>query len=173
MYEEYLEDAYHFYVSGSGLLERDTKRNYRAAVFYSFSALESFVNFMGDTLEKGGAEEFEIAFLTDRKFGIDGDKFTIMEKSEYHRIEDKLRFIIEKYCKGIEIIGTACWQGFKDFKSFRDSIVHPRNLEDDITISIYEEKVQKGMNSILELINQICLGFFKKPLRRKVLELQV
>jgi hypothetical protein len=173
MYEEYLEDASYLFNVAGDKEGREAKKYYRAAVFYAFSALEAFVNYIGDTLEQGGTEPYEVAFMTDKKFGIDKDRFKILDKSEFHRIEDKLRYLIHKFCRNSDVINSPCWSGFKDFKRLRDSIVHPKNSEDGRTCEEYKRDVKVGINSVIEIIDEICKGFFKRQLRVKILELKV
>ncbi|MDC0760575.1 hypothetical protein POF51_07725 [Brevibacillus sp. AG] len=173
MFEEYLFDANEFLQKADSLSEQESKKYYRASIFYIFSAIEAFVNYIGDTIEKGGgAQQFEVAFLTDRKFGLEKDEFKITPKSEYHKIEEKLRYLIKKYAKNTNIINTNSWANFKDFKKLRDSIVHPRASEDSIPKEQYQKLVQDGLDSVIDIINDICKGYFNKPLRLRLLELK-
>ena len=58
MFEEYLQDASAFFDEGRSAAEcgdiKKSRRYYRGAVFYTFSAMEAYVNFIADTFEKGG-----------------------------------------------------------------------------------------------------------------------
>jgi hypothetical protein len=56
MFEEYLQDAFEFLTIAEELLsknkERDAKRYYRASVFYTASAMESFINYIAVALNR-------------------------------------------------------------------------------------------------------------------------
>ena len=53
MFEEYLQDASAFFDKGRSAAEcgdiKKSRRYYRGAVFYTFSAMEAYVNFIADT----------------------------------------------------------------------------------------------------------------------------
>jgi hypothetical protein len=71
------------------------------------SAVESFINYIGDTLAQGETfQPYEIAFLTDKKFGVSGRVFLILEEIEYHRLEDKLKFLICKFVPEFDFVST-------------------------------------------------------------------
>jgi hypothetical protein len=57
------------------------------------------------------------------------------------------------------------------FKDFRDSLVHPRQSDDEIDIAVYEKKVSAGLTAIIEIMNLLSKGMFQKPLRRQLLDL--
>jgi hypothetical protein len=173
MFEDYLVDAYHLALEArKASSERISKRYYRAAVFYTISAIEAFTNFIGDTLSKGGkSEKYEIAFLTDRKFGIVKDEFKITKEIEYNKLDDKLRFLMCKYVKEYDFAKEASWSRFLEFKKFRDSLVHPRKDTDDIDISEYDAKIKRGLRSTIEIMDRLCKGFFQRTLRKKILEM--
>ena len=49
--------------------------------------------------------------------------------------------------------------------------MHPRQAEDQTEITEYQTKVQAGLSSIIELMNCVSKGIFKKPLRKQLLDL--
>jgi hypothetical protein len=173
MFEDYVEDAYSLAISARGETdERVAKRYYRAAIFYAVSSIEAFLNFVGETLENGGkVPEYEIAFLKDRKFGIAGDSFEMLSQMEFHKIEEKLRFLIKKHAKNYDLGSEPSWADFIAFKKFRDELVHPRKMEDEIGISEYDEILRVGLGSTIEIMDTLCKGLFDKGLRKKIVEM--
>lgn len=173
MFEDYIEDAYSLAISAKGEAdERVAKRYYRAAIFYAVSSIEAFLNFVGETLEKGGkVPTYEIAFLKDKKFGITGDSFEMLRQMEFHKIEAKLRFLIKKHAKEYDLGSEPSWRNFIVFKRFRDELVHPRKMEDEISIKEYDEILRVGLNSTIEIMDILCRGLFNKGLRKKVVEM--
>jgi len=173
MFEEYLEDSNYFAIEASkAVSERDAKRYYRVAVFCTMSAVEAFINYIGDTLAQGEIfQPYEIAYLTDKKFDVSGGTFQILEQIEYHRLEDKLKFLICKFIPDFDFVSTPCWSCLLTFKKFRDTITHPRQDEDEIDITEYKKKIETGLSSAIELMNYLCKGIFRRPLRKKILDL--
>lgn len=175
MFEEYLEDSNYFaekaFTAGS---EQEAKRYYRVAVFCTMSAVEAFINHIGDTFAQGEIfQPYEIAFLTDKKFDVSGGTFSILEKKEYHKLEDKLRFLVCKFLPDFDFASTPCWGRLLEFKKFRDSITHPREDEDEIDIDEYKKKIEAGLSSAIEMMNLLCIGIFRRPLRKKILDLNL
>jgi hypothetical protein len=152
----------------------ETKRFYRVCVFCAISAVEAFVNYVADAFaESASLEPCEIAFLTDRQFVPVHGKFEISEKKEYHRLEDKLRFLISRFVPGFDFEKTPCWSRLIEFKKFRDSLIHPRSDEDETKPNEYETITARGFSSVIEIINLLCIGVFGRPLRKKLLDLKV
>ncbi|HML02898.1 MAG TPA: hypothetical protein VK487_05940 [Candidatus Bathyarchaeia archaeon] len=175
MFEDYLEDSFHFVSAAvKQTNEREAKRYYRASVFCAINALEAFTNYIGDAFAQSASlEAYEIAFLTDKKFEPVGGEFKTTEVAEYQRLEDKLRFLIGKFVPSFDFETMPCWSRLIEFKKFRDSLTHPRQDGDETTVGEYKAKIRLGMSSIIEIINHLCKGIFKRPLRKKLLELKI
>ena len=101
MFEDYLIDSYSFYLEGNSCTEsRKAKRYFRASIFYAASSIEAFANYLADTFNQGNSlTQFEIAFLLDKKIVFDNEKIEVKQRTEYHRIEDKLKILIKKFVK--------------------------------------------------------------------------
>lgn len=173
MFEDYLEDSNYFAVKASKASnEREAKRCYRVAVFCGMSAIEAFINYIGDTFAQGNTlQPCEIAFLTDKKFDVSGGTFQIFQQTEYHKFKDKLKFLICKFAPDFDFEHTLCWSRLLEFKKFRDAITHPRQDEDEIDSAEYKKKIETGLSSAIEIMNYLCEGIFKRSLRRKLLDL--
>jgi len=173
MFEDYLEDSRYFLEQALQYDdERLSKRYFRVSVFCTMSAVEAFVNYIGDTFAQGGAfQPYEIAFLTDRKFDVSKGMFIILDQPEYHKIEEKLRFLIQKFLPGFDFHRDPCWSRLLEFKKFRDSITHPRQDEDEVGIDEYNKTAEIGLKSAIETMNHLCKGIFSCPLRAKLLDL--
>lgn len=173
MFEDYLEDSYYFAEQAKKLTgEREKKRYYRASVFYAVSAIEAFVNYIGDTFAKAEVfQPYEIAFLTDSRFAMSNGRFEILEQTEYHRLEDKLKFLICKFIPDFDFILNPAWSRLVEFKKFRDAIIHPRQDEDEVEVIEYDRKIRIGLTAIIEIINYLCNGIFGRSLRKKIIDL--
>mgnify|MGYP001082970276 CR=1 FL=1 len=175
MFEDYLEDSNYFAVKASKeSSEREIKRHYRVAIFCAMSAVEAFINYVGDTLIQGETlQPYEISFLTDKKFDAPGGTFQILEQTEYHRLEDKLRFLLSKFVPHFDFEHDPCWCRLLELKKFRDKITHPRQDEDEIDIAEYKKKIEIGLSAAIETMNNLCKGIFNRPLRKKILDLSL
>jgi len=152
----------------------EARRYYRVSVFCAMSAIEAFVNYIGDAFaEAASLEPYEIAFLTDTQFAPVHGKFEVLETMEYHRLEDKLKFLIHKFVSDFDFEKMACWGRLIEFKKFRDSLTHPRQEEDETKLEDYKAITARGISSVIEIMNYLCSGIFKKPLRKKLLDLKV
>lgn len=173
MFEEYLQDAYLFATEARTKQDsREAQRLYRAAVFHAAGALEAFVNYIGNTLAT--ADRFalhEIALLTDQKFGLAHGAFSILSQQEFHRLEDKLIFLMKKFGSEFDRSSNPNWAKFIEFKRLRDSLTHPRTSDDEKTPDDYDKAVSAGLSSIIELIDCLCKAVFKKRLRKQIRDL--
>lgn len=174
MFEEYLQDSNEFLSIAEKAFkasnEREARRYYRASVFYSAGAIEAFVNYIADSFAQ--AESLiahETAFLNDKRLFFSIDR-GLTERTEYHSIDDKLRLLLNKFVPGFDF-NSGMWSSFMQFKNFRDLLVHPRQADDKTEIIEYQKKVRAGLSSIIELMDCVSKGIFKKPLRRQLLDL--
>ena len=173
MFEEYLKDSNYFAVKASKAgSELEAKRYYRVAIFCTMGAVEAFINYIGDTFAQGETfQPYEVAFLTDKRFNVSKGAFQILEEIEYHRLYDKLKFLICKFVPDFDFVSTPCWSRLLEFKKLRDNITHPRQDEDEIDITEYKNKIETGLSSAIEIMNYLCKGIFNRPLRKKLLDL--
>lgn len=174
MFEEYLQDSYEFLSIAERLYKesdiRGARRYYRASVFYASGAIEAFVNYIADCFAKAESiPRHEVSFLNDKALIFTVDK-GLKEKVEFHKLDDKIKFLMKKFVSEFNFQDLA-WIKFMEFKDFRDSLVHPRQIEDDNTIQEYRQKIRTGLKSIIEIMNFISKGMFQKPLRNQLLDL--
>ncbi len=172
MFEDYLVDCNYFFIEGQKIVdEREAKKFFRASVFYAASSIEAFAFYIADTFNKGNSfSQIETAFLLDKKIILDIDKVEVKEVNEFHRLEDKLKIFIKKFVKDFDFQCKE-WSHFMEFKKFRDRLIHPKETDDEISIKDYKKNIKNGLSSIIFLMNSISKGVFRKPLRKKLLDL--
>lgn len=177
MFEDYIQDAYGFFRMAEDCVdsdERQARMFYRAAVFCAASSLESFVNFVGDTFKKGQSlPATEIAFLNDLSLEVDPSKAEVESRTRYYSIDDKIKYLLKKFGADIDVRTHPAWQKFKNLKEFRDSLVHPREISDEVNIQIYRDRIREGLNANLDIMNSIAKKVFGKGLRTGVAELRL
>lgn len=175
MFEDYLEDCYFFTTSADALKdEREAKRHYRAAIFYAMGAIEAFINYVADTFSHGNTfKPHEIAVLSDRAFALHKGRFQILDQTRYHKLEDKIRFLLCKFVPGFDFEHESSWCQFLELKKLRDKITHPRQDEDLTQTGEYKKKVSAGLSAEIDLMNRLCQALFSKPLRKKLLDMRL
>lgn len=178
MFEDYIQDAFSFYNLAETQVnngnEREAKMFYRASVFCAASSLEAFVNFIGDTFKQGdNLDRNEIAFLNDKVLEISTSKATIEEKTKFNSIDGKIKFILKKFNVPLDISTAREWRDFLMFKDLRDSLVHPKLISDENTLSEYQQSIKKGLNANIDIMSSISNTLFSKPLRKNLLDLKI
>lgn len=127
----------------------------------AWAAIEAFVNNMLDDfslLPAGLFELHERAFLLERriKFVDRGDEIGqfVLEGPEYHRLEDKIFFLIAKFSarEGRNIRGESLWCNFQKFKDARDGLVHPRRGKE---VSLNIQGVRRFIGTAKEIIHLV------------------
>jgi hypothetical protein len=174
MFEDYLQDSYDFLLIASNLAgkseAREARRYYRASVFYASGAIEAFLNYVADSFAKAESlSPHEICFLNDKVLTFSVDR-GLKEKVQHHRLEDKIRLLMHKFVSGFDF-KSPTWSKFLEFKSFRDGLVHPRQVEDDTPLTEYDRQVKTGLGAVIEIMSQISTDVFGRPLRKQLLDL--
>lgn len=171
MFEDYLHDSHEFFkMAQVATNEIESRRYYRAAVFCAAGAMEAFVNYQADSLEKSEKlPTHEINFLTD-KVSTFSVKDGLSTRTEYHKIDDKIKLILMKFCPDFDC-GTDVWMNFIELKKLRDNLIHPRNTDDETPLHDYKNQIKLGITSIIKIMDRITKGMFQSPLRRKLIDL--
>jgi hypothetical protein len=172
MFEEYLQDSFEFLqIAQQASSEREARRYYRASAFYASGAIEAFVNYVADSFSKAGnLPPHTIAFLNDKVLIFSLRKVDVEEKTEFHRLDEKLRVLIRLFEPDFSFDNTA-WSSLMQFKELRDSLVHPKESEDERTASDYDKELRGGIAGIIKIMNEVSLRIFGKPLRKQLLDL--
>ena len=171
MFEQYLKDAFYFFS------EAENKANkasyYRASIFHLASAVEAYVNYIAYSFDQGNFLETktEINFLNDRLEYVDAKTGTTEIQKKYNSVDDKLKYLVNRFTKGnAKLVEEACWSGYKNFKKFRDELVHPKEGTPEITDEDYKSKTEKGLRDTIILIDKISKSIFDRGLRPGILD---
>lgn len=175
MFEEYLTDSKVFLSAGSeaqnGGQADDARRYFRASVFCTYSALEAFVNYIADSFEKAdNLERHEIAYINDKRLIFDPGK-GLTERTEFHSLEDKIRALLRRFAPELDL-NAPIWSQFRQFKKFRDVLVHPKEYEDTLSAGDYLRRANLGLQSVIDIMNLLSKRIFGSPLRQKLLDLR-
>ncbi len=140
------------------------------SIILAWSAIESFVNNRCEDLSTLPEDMFELherAFLLEKRLRfVDGGanigKF-VLEGNEYQALENKIFFLLSKLGSrdATNFKGGALWGKFEDFKSVRNSLVHPRK---DDQKDLSPDDVRKYIETSQELIQEISKRIWNKTL---------
>jgi len=175
MFEEYLKDTKHFYQQAILQTKAELARaNFRASVFCASSAMEAFINFVGETVETSEIlNANEIAYLNDKILEVNPSKGNVEERKKFQPIDGKIKFLIKKFSVDIEIQNDLNWSKFISLKQLRDKLVHSKEFTDNTPIDNYKKKLTSGINSTIYLIDRISRKIFSKGLRRQILDMRI
>src|SRR4051794_16989301 len=115
MFEEYLQDASEFISNARQASEdgdeKKARRYYRASVFCLAGSIEAFVNYIADSFAKAdNLPPHEIAFLNDKILKFSPEQGKTVQKSEFHRLEDKLKVLLKRFAADCDFQSAAwCW----------------------------------------------------------------
>lgn len=174
MFEEYLQDAHEFFSIASKFAsdksEREAKRYFRGAVFYTSGAMEAFVNYLADSFAKGRSiPDYEICFLNDKVLIFTPQK-GLHKRQKYNSLDEKIKLILQRFVPKFDFTAQT-WIRFMEFKSFRDSLVHPRQADDELPLKDYDKRIKLGLKATIEIMNEVSSGVFRKPLRKQIMDL--
>jgi hypothetical protein len=174
MFEEYLQDSYEFLTLASNLAAKssdmEARRYYRGAVFCASGAIEAFINYLAESFAKAASlSEHEICFLNDQTLVFSAEK-GLQQKQKYNPLDQKIKFLLRRFVSNFDF-QSSTWIKFKEFKAVRDGLVHPRQAEDETSLKEYDQKVRAGLTTVIEIMNQLSIDVFRKPLRKKLLDL--
>lgn len=173
MFEEYLQDSYEFLKLAQASLktscDREAKRYYRASVFYAAGAMEAFLNYIAESFaQANNLSSVETAFLNDKMLTFNNGK--LIERTEFHKLDEKLKLLLHKFVPTFDF-NSSSWSKLMTFKNLRDSLVHPKQSEDETEVVNYQKMVSVGLSAVIEIMNYLSKGIFKKPLRKQILDL--
>ena len=139
------------------------------ATVFAWTSIESFVNSMLADFEavRDRFQMHEVAFLEEKRLvfkdsGVAPGSFAL-EGKEYRRIEHKILFLVARFGRGVNVSGLrkgdSLWQKFERFKAARDSLVHPRDAEYEITV----EQLESFVSVAKEIIQILAKEVWNKP----------
>lgn len=177
MFEDYIQDAFHFFHLGEenkSIDERVARRFYRASVFCAASAVEAFVNVVGESVKQAKIiDSTEMAFLNDEILEVNPSKASVEHRTRYFSVESKVKYLITRFNADFDISSDPAWQKFLRLKDFRDSLVHPKEQDDENSIEEYRKRIREGLNANLDIMNSVAERVFSRGLRKGIAELRL
>ena len=169
MFDVYLKDAHEIYMQALSQEDDASKRLYRASIFTSISAVESYISYVSSSfVEAKSFNPYEEAFLADKKIAF--QKNQVVLTTEFYYLEHKIKFLLSKFNPKFDF-KNVYWQQFMDVKGFRNKLVHPKEDEDIYSEEEYKAMAKDGLSGIINIINEVNKAIYRKPIRRQLLDL--
>jgi hypothetical protein len=136
----------------------------RAVFFGSWSALEGWINYIAYSFVNTdhSLNQYEIALLTEKRIEVDDDgKIQITKQDEYRSTLKKLLFVFRRFGNDFDLKHNQAdlWRRLREIEHIRNLIVHPKDTEHDIPISLKEaEKCYDTVQTTIDLLKEKIYG---------------
>lgn len=162
--DEYARDVFEsaktFLESARNAQDDRAKQAYlRASILSATCFLECQVNHLCDHFAH--RREFtlhERALLIEREVRLSDGKFKLGNE-KFYRVEDRILFLLGKFCAGFDKSTHAWWAQYKIAVNTRNSIAHPRK-----TVLLVDSEVEASLRGVLHLVDFLLRTIFGKGL---------
>ena len=167
------EEAKRFYEKSIEVKGAESKDPYyHAAILLGMSALEAYVNGIGeDIMCNPHIPIHEQSILTEKEIELERGEFILSNKLQMFRLTDRIEFLFFKFGK-IKLNGSGHqWYGnLKVSIKLRNSIVHPKEavLVSDGNTKLLLESVKDCLQEISKTVYGKAFPFVKLGLQSKL-----
>jgi hypothetical protein len=122
--------------------------------------MEGWINYIAHSFAStdGSLSQYEISFLTEKKIEVDENgKILITNQDEYRSTLKKLLFIFRRFGKDFDLKHSEpdLWRRLREIEKTRHLIVHPKDREQEIQISLREaEKCYETVSRTVDLLKE-------------------
>lgn len=129
-----------------------------AALLLGISSLEAHVNSLCSELAlRSSLSVSEKSLLLEREYRFNKGRFELTDKLRIYRLADRIQFIFVRFTKKGAVPTASWWSGLKQAIELRNEIVHPK-----IASELTEPDVRRALTAVLDCLNEMYLGVFKK-----------
>ena len=131
-----------------------------AALLVGVSALEAHLNALCDELSlRKSLSVLDRSLLLERDISLDKGEFSLTNKLKMYRLLDRLEFIFVTFTKPGKPPREPWWTQVQKAIQLRNDIVHPKEAA-----TVSEADVERSLKAILDCLNALYLGVFRKKL---------
>lgn len=153
-----LEMSKRFLEKGSAGDEESAQAYFTAALLLGVSALD--LNAIADEVaDRPGSEVIELSLLQERDYRLEKGHFRLGNSLKMYRLEDRLEFLFKRFTKSTSPRTEPWWGQLQAALELRNSVVHPKNKP-----NVTKSAVEKSLKAILDCLNALYLGLYKKGL---------
>jgi|GEM_PF-1447385 len=135
----------------------------KASLLAAFSSFEAFLHSISSDFIDSNNKQLSVhdrGFLMELEVSLNSEgAFYITKKSKFGRVEDRILFLYRRLSGKRFDTTKKFWSVFRDSSILRNQVAHPKS-NTVVSISILEN----ALSAILETMNYISQGIFKKPL---------
>lgn len=139
-----------------------------AALNLAFCSLEAHVNAIAEEmLLAPNIAAWDISVLAEKKIELKNGRITVLDQQKMYRLEDRLLFISQRFTAAPIDRNSPEWSRLREAVKLRNALTHPKEA-----VVLTQENVAGGIKSILDILDLLYRGLYKKPHPRKSLGLQ-
>lgn len=153
-----LEESKRFLEKAAEESEESAKKAYlHAALMLGFCALEAHVNSIAeDMAEVQGITVLELSVLQEKELVLDDGRHRL-GKLKIHRLEDRIRFLFDRFGKTNFSNTNGWWPGLSSSMKLRNAVTHPKEGDKvDVT------NVKIALESIIQCISALFESIYQK-----------
>lgn len=156
-----LEMSKRFFEKGKGESEPEKAEPYfTAALLTGVSALEAHLNSIAEEMVvRPGLNVLELSLLQERDYRLDKGDFQVGKSLKMYRLEDRLEFLFKRFTKSAPPRAQPWWGALQAALDLRNKVVHPKDRP-----AITKAATEKAIEAILECLNAVYLGLYRKGL---------
>jgi hypothetical protein len=157
-----LDEAKQFFAKAESALDPAGKAAFlHAALLIGFASFEAHVNAIADEfLTREDLNAHERGLLAEHDIELSDGEFKEKTRLKIHRLEDRVLFLCRRFSKKPIDRASSYWGNFVDASKLRNGLTHPK----DNSPNIQEAAVKKALMAMIDLLNHMCLGIYKKKL---------
>lgn len=127
-----------------------------AAVLLAFCSLEAHINSMAfDFAEHMELTPHELGLLREKRVRLENGRFEVTESLEMVRLEDKIRFVCDKFAKNRVDFTSTWWSRLAEATKLRNELTHPKKY-----VPLEIRAVSLAIEAIIDTLNAIYMGIF-------------
>lgn len=130
-----------------------------ASLLLSFSALEAHVNAIAEEFAiRGDLGIHELGVLKEQELRLEDGEFFLGNLKMY-KLEDRYLFLHKRFSGKAVDTKVAWWSQYKIATKLRNKMTHPKEAH-----VITSKDLELALGAIIEMINELYLAIYKKPL---------
>lgn len=159
---ELLEEAKRFFEKAVESKDPEAKRAFiHASLLVGFASFEAHVNAIADDfLATSDLDPHERGLLAEHVVELADGEFKEKQSLKIQRLEDRVLFLGRRFSRTPIDRSASYWGEFAEATKLRNNLTHPKATP----ITIGEAAAKRSLTAIIELLNYLYLGIYRKKL---------
>jgi len=136
----------------------------RASVLVAWAGFEGWINKTCYDFAESSSDlsVFEKGFLLEKRVEIKNGQFVLQNSDKYETSENKLEFLLKRFANHNLDKQSSHWQNFRESKSLRDSIIHPKK---DRKLKVVINDAEKNLKVLQYYLNLLSKKLYRRTHR--------